>query len=543
MTGALTGMTDLTLTGDITMSTGKGVKSSTTTAHTVGMYVYDVGVGYVNGLELTNSGTPATVLGNTSGTTAISSNDWTISTGGNAAGLGTIGADGLITATGGLTLSGTVSVNDAATTATTSIGAGNTTGAIVIGTGAAAKTVSMGSSDTTSTTTILGGSGGVNVNVGTFNDPTNINTGLNTGTVTVGGTGAMSIAIGDGGTGAKTITIGDAAGAGSTVIKAGTGNLDLSAVDDVSLNGGSAGSVIDIGVNVQGNVINVGTDDSAADAISVGSAKDTITVDGVSVTVGTTTGASATIIQSGTGNLALTSTDDITLTTNTTTTDNITITNTPGTETGAIALVATAGGVTIDAAAAKILDVAGGTVQIDSKTEGAGAIALLANQGVTDTITITATQSTAAGGVTLSAPAGGILLTSSAGMTTSDPVTGDGTAALTGFLVDVVNDTEPHAILVTESGSVLTNLGSNGSDAWTLPTAAAGYEYTFVVMAAQEMRITPAGGDLINHAGTAMDAAEYYTANAVGETLHLIAVDATNWIVISETGTWVEQNP
>ena len=87
------------------------------------------------------------------------------------------------------------------------------------------------------------------------------------------------------------------------------------------------------------------------------------------------------------------------------------------------------------------------------------------------------------------------------------------------------------------------NLGSDGADAWTLPTAAAGYEYIFVVMAAQEMRITPAAGDKINHAGTLGDAAEYYYADAVGEILHIIAVDETNWVVISQTGTWAEQNP
>lgn len=303
--GAITDAADITLTGDVFMSDGKGVKSTTTTAHTVGVYGYDVGAGYVAALEVTNSATPATVLGNTSGTTAISSSDWTISTAGNAANLGTIGSDGLYTGTGGMTLSGTVSINDAATTATTSIGAGNTTGVIGIGTGAAAKTVSIGSSNSTSTTTLLGGSNGINLNVGTFDDPTNINTGLNTGTVTIGGTGAMSIAIGDGGTGAKTITIGDAASTGSTVIKAGTGNLDLSAVDDVSLNGGSSGSIIGVGQNTHGNVIRVGQDDTTADTITIGSAKDTSVLAGISVTIGSTGTTSATEIQSGSGEVKI----------------------------------------------------------------------------------------------------------------------------------------------------------------------------------------------------------------------------------------------
>jgi len=130
------------------------------------------------------------------------------------------------------------------------------------------------------------------------------------------------------------------------------------------------------------------------------------------------------------------------------------------------------------------------------------------------------------------------------GITTSDAFTGDGTSALGGFLKTITNDTEPHAILVTESGTVLTNLGSNGADAWTLPTAATGLEYIFVVMAAQDMQISPASGDVINKSGTINVAnPDNYSANAVGEMLHIIAVDNTNWIVVAEEGTWTDSNP
>lgn len=73
----------------------------------------------------------------------------------------------------------------------------------------------------------------------------------------------------------------------------------------------------------------------------------------------------------------------------------IVITNTPGTGAAAIALVGTAGGVEIDAAAAKIIALDGGSVTIDSKTAGAAAIALTSNQGAADTITIDVIQGTA----------------------------------------------------------------------------------------------------------------------------------------------------
>lgn len=105
--GAVSNVTTLGLSGDLTnsggdilLATGKGIKSSVTTAHTVGLYGYDTNkTGYTPAILITNGDTPATVLGNTDGTTAISSSDWTISTGGNMAGIGTIDADGVITST------------------------------------------------------------------------------------------------------------------------------------------------------------------------------------------------------------------------------------------------------------------------------------------------------------------------------------------------------------------------------------------------------------------------------------------------------------
>ena len=133
-------------------------------------------------------------------------------------------------------------------------------------------------------------------------------------------------------------------------------DFSLVATDDITIDGNSAGSIITIGGNNDGNVILIGVDDSAADAITIGSVKDTIIIDGIAVTVGDTTAAAATIIQSGTGDLALTSTDDITLTVATTTSDAIVLTNTAGTnvteDSMAIEIRATAGGINIQSDAA-----------------------------------------------------------------------------------------------------------------------------------------------------------------------------------------------
>lgn len=165
-------------------------------------------------------------------------------------------------------------------------------------------------------------------------------------------------------------------------------------------------------------------------------------------------------------------------------TDTIVITNTPGTDVAAIALVATAGGVEIDASAGKILALDGGTVTIDSKTAGAGAIALTSATGATDTITILnsagtavatdamAIQLTASAGsiglksatstavtddaaaITLLAENGGISLLSEANVTPAVQLKADGGIAET-ILIQAVQSTENASIsLISTAGGV-----------------------------------------------------------------------------------------
>jgi len=139
------------------------------------------------------------------------------------------------------TTSGTLLLNNNSSTSTTGIGTGTTTGAISIGTGAAAKTITIGSATTSSALTLL----------------------------------------------------------------AGTGDITLTSIDDVTINGGSGGSVIAIGTNVDGDVINIGTDDTAADTITIGSAKDTCVISGNSCSIGSSGTNSITTIQSGSGGVTI----------------------------------------------------------------------------------------------------------------------------------------------------------------------------------------------------------------------------------------------
>jgi hypothetical protein len=105
----------------------------------------------------------------------------------------------------------------------------------------------------------------------------------------------------------------------------------------------------------------------------------------------------------------------INLVTNTGVSETIVVTNTQGTGAGSITLTATAGGVDIDAAATLDADIAGGQVNLVSKDNAASAIALTANVGASETIVVTNTQGTGEGAITLTSTAGGIDLNAATG--------------------------------------------------------------------------------------------------------------------------------
>jgi hypothetical protein len=100
--GAVSGITTLGMSGDLTnsagdiiLATGKGVKSSTTTAHTVGLYGYDVdGAGYVGSILLTNANTIAVTIGTNVETLAIDTTTWDVTTAGVFSGITGLTVDG-----------------------------------------------------------------------------------------------------------------------------------------------------------------------------------------------------------------------------------------------------------------------------------------------------------------------------------------------------------------------------------------------------------------------------------------------------------------
>lgn len=94
-----------------------------------------------------------------------------------------------------------------------------------------------------------------------------------------------------------------------------------------------------------------------------------------------------------------------------------------------------------------------------------------------------------------------------------------------------------------ESGSVHTTVGAAGTVVLTLPAAAVGLEYFFRVGAAQELRIEPNGTDQVSLPSTGVPgtAGKYLTANADGESVHLVCAKAGQWTAFGFTGTWTAE--
>jgi len=96
----------------------------------------------------------------------------------------------------------------------------------------------------------------------------------------------------------------------------------------------------------------------------------------------------------------------------------------------------------------------------------------------------------------------------------------------------------PNVLTAAETGKVLTNEGAGALNYHTLPTAVAGLTFTFVVDDANGIRITAASGDTIRIGATVSKAAGYIDSTTVGDTVVLIAVNATEWYAVPATGTW-----
>ncbi|KKK83397.1 hypothetical protein LCGC14_2793810, partial [marine sediment metagenome] len=125
--------------------------------------------------------------------------------------------------------------------------------------------------------------------------------------------------------------------------------------------------------------------------------------------------------------------------------EDIRVVNTNGTDEAAIAITSTAGGVDIDGAATKNVDIAGGQVLISSKDDVASAVAITTNVGVSETIVITNSAGTGAGAVELTSTLGGVDINAKE-MLTLDVAAG--TAGTTDIIITNTPGTDEAAIAI-----------------------------------------------------------------------------------------------
>jgi hypothetical protein len=100
--------------------------------------------------------------------------------------------------------------------------------------------------------------------------------------------------------------------------------------------------------------------------------------------------------------------------------------------------------------------------------------------------------------------------------------------------------TADDTLTVEESGSVHTNLGATATVTLTLPSSAPeGTVFTFAVQAAQELRVDPGSVTIRDDSGQTVG--KYKAADAIGESLILIADSNSDWATIAKHGTWTEE--
>lgn len=103
--------------------------------------------------------------------------------------------------------------------------------------------------------------------------------------------------------------------------------------------------------------------------------------------------------------------------------------------------------------------------------------------------------------------------------------------------------TASDTLTTTENGTIHTTVGATGTVVLTLPAATPGLHYYFYVGAAFALQIEPASGETISLPSTGVpeSADDYISADAVGESVHLMCCKAGTWAVMGYTGTWSGQ--
>lgn len=618
------GTETVTLNGDDGYITGTLEVASTTklagTLTTAGI----TAVGTVSVNDTASTNTTSIGAGTTTGTITIGGTGTQAIDVGAGAGAKavTIGSVTGASATTILSGSGNLAINSAAAlAATTTIGGNSATGtvtlggtgtqAIDVGTGAGIKTVTVGSTNTSSATTIQSGTGKLALtSTGTGGDAMSLGTSAGGMDFTIAGAAAdedmdfltnssfnftSTEAVANqfylqanGVVAGNAVNIVTANGAiALAAAGAANGNVSITAGHDITVNPGAAAGIVNIGTNTHGNFINIGTDNTAADAIAIGSALDTSSLAGISVTVGSTGTTSTTILQSGSGAVSINASNNQPTNIATgSTTSTVAIGNAAA---GAIT-VDTAAGFSLDGATASNVTCSGADLTVSSTTKsvvisggeavadaiqlttGAGGVLVTTTGAMADQFKVSAVGSIAGNAINLATTDGGIVLTAAGAtkgdmlLTVGDALTANVTGAtaittstfslasttgldisaagalsnITTAIASVGVQSTATAVTATDDGTgtgiipsntsfVVAASGADANHQIKLPVCIVGMQMTIVTDATGCELICTTAGDKINNivCGGTNEAA------LIAETVYkLTCVSATEWIMV-----------
>lgn len=117
-------------------------------------------------------------------------------------------------------------------------------------------------------------------------------------------------------------------------------------------------------------------------------------------------------------------------------------------------------------------------------------------------------------------------------------ISGGGTYVRRGVEANTAGVGTPNALTIAETYKVLTNEGASAKNYHTLPSAEAGIQFTFIVQDADGIRVVANTGDTINLNGTVSGSAGYTESTAIGASVTLVAINATEWVATSIVGSW-----
>src|SRR5690606_14024549 len=99
-------------------------------------------------------------------------------------------------------------------------------------------------------------------------------------------------------------------------------------------------------------------------------------------------------------------------------------------------------------------------------------------------------------------------------------------------------DADGATLTDSDSGATYSNEGASAEANFALPAAAKGLTFTFACQDSSGIKATAAAGDTIRIGGSVSAAAGTAASTAIGSTLTLTAINATEWIATASTGTW-----